>query len=98
MQKGTALIKLFLYYALITLTANFLGMTVVGGSTFAYSDLGNGPTLLDLLDYIWNLIQLFIGFFTFSVTGLPVIASLIFIWLPTIYILVYLLGLFRGND
>lgn len=98
MNKGTVMVKLFLYYILLTLTANLLGLTVTGGSNLTFADISHSPDLLTILSFIWGLVQLFLGFFTFSIEGLPAIASLIFVWLPAIYVLVYLLGLFRGND
>lgn len=98
MISGKTVIKIVLYYIIITLTAQSLTMEVIGGSTYAFPSLGEAPNLLNILQYIWGMLQLFIGFFTFNVTGFPPILSLVFFWLPALYIILYFVSVLRATN
>lgn len=98
MHKHTIVILVFLYYILLTITAVSLGLTVTGGSSMAFPTLGEAPGILDYLAYVWAGLQIFFGLFTFSIAGVPTAITLIFVWLPTVYVLLYILGMIRGNE
>lgn len=98
MNKASTIIKIFFYYIIITLTAQSLSMEVLTDVTYTFPVLDTAPSVLNVLAYIWAMLQMFFGFFAFSVTGFPPILSLIFFWLPAVYILLYVIGIIRATN
>jgi hypothetical protein len=94
MHKYIIVIKVFLYYIIITVVATSLSLTVSGGSIYGFQDLTPGMNL----EYMRAVGFLIMGLFGFGVTTIPPIISTVFFWLPGVILLLYILGLIRGND
>jgi hypothetical protein len=97
MTKYSVVVKVFLYYILITIVANSLLMTVSGGSNMTFATIPANPNILDILGFAWDLMGIFFGFFTFSISGFPPVLAVILFWLPAVYILLYIIGVIRGG-
>jgi hypothetical protein len=95
-NKSSTIVKLVLYYIIVTMVATSLGATVNGLPVWGYSIPAGTPDIFNFVEFMWGMVQIFFGLFSFSVDGIPVFVSLIFIWLPAMYILLWLISLIRG--
>jgi len=98
MTKGMAILKIFFYYIMLTLAANSIALVIGGGSSYQFAVLEDSPNFLEIIAYVWSLLKVFFGFFTFTIAGVPAVISLIFFWLPAVYVLLFIIGVIRGTN